>query len=673
MTLQIRYLSLRINTSGGLFGVEIPFEIGLFVLHADNTSGKSTCLQSILYALGLEGMMGPSHQVPLPPVATDSLEYEGSTYEVLESEVLLEISNGIDILTVRRQIKGEQNSHVINVWEGAILSQPSNAYMSRDYIVREAGGASREMGFHRLLAKFIGWQLPNVPTYDENETLLYIETLLPFMFVEQKRGWTNLRNRLPNYFRIKDVNRRSFEYLMILDAQEIANLKITLKQQESKIKSKWLSKINECNHLTESINAIVNSLPDKPISSWPPSVQPRILVSHNDEWIDLSQVLMNLEARLQDLENQEVPNVEQVNESAQQELQDKQEELLQVEVEIKIRFEKIEGQFSQVLAIQDRIHSLEEELSKNRDLRRLSNLGSSQSLQSNSGICPTCNQNISDSLITSQDISEPMTIDQNVEFIRAQLKIFEAMHQSETRDIELQRRQLNSIKGYASELREDIRSLKTTLTSRNDSPAYSVIEERIRLAEKIRQMKLTRDQVDVLLGSFSGLSEEWCDVQTKISGLPKGLLSEEDSSKLSDLEQSFREQLQEYGFSSINPSDIEISSNSYFPEYEGFDLQFDLSASDYIRVFWAYLLGLLEVARGYQTNHLGLLVLDEPRQQSARETSIEAFLDRASQSQRYNQQVIIATSESRTVLEQYLSDVPHTYMGFDGRIIAPIS
>jgi hypothetical protein len=673
MTLQIRHLNLRIVTSNGLFGVEIPFETGLFVLHADNTSGKSTCLQSILYALALEGMMGPSQQIPLPPVATDFLEYEGITYEVLESEVLLEISNGTDILTVRRQIKGNQNRHLVNVWEGAMLSQTSNSYMSRDYIVREPGGASREVGFHRLLAEFIGWQLPNVPTYDENETLLYMETLFPFMFVEQKHGWTNLRNRLPTYFRIKDLNRRAFEYLLDLDAQEIATQKVILKQQESTIKNNWSAKINECSRLTEAINAIVNNIPPQPISTWPPSVQPKIMVSQENDWIDLSQVIAELESRLQTLENMEIPNVEQVTESAQQELQEKQEELLDVETKIKLKFEKLESQVSQISEIQDRISSLQEELSKNSDLRRLSNLGSAQSLQSNSGTCPTCNQNISDSLISPQDISEPMTIDQNVEFIREQLKIFESMYNSEVRNLELQRRQLNGIKSYATEIREDIRSLKTTLTSPNDSLSYSAIEERIRLTERIRHMKLIRDQVDVLLGGFSVLSEEWHEVQMSLATLPKGILSEEDNSKLTDLEQLFQQQLQEYGFSSLNSFDIKISPNSYFPEYEGFDLQFDLSASDYIRIFWAYLLGLLEVSRTHQTNHLGLLVLDEPRQQSAREASIKAFLSRASRSQEYNQQVIIATSESRAVLQQYLGDIPHTYRRFDGRIISPIS
>jgi hypothetical protein len=128
--------------------------------------------------------------------------------------------------------------------------------------------------------------------------------------------------------------------------------------------------------------------------------------------------------------------------------------------------------------------------------------------------------------------------------------------------------------------------------------------------------------------------------------------------------------LHEYGFDSLNYQEVNISRDSYFPEYEGFDLQFDLSASDYIRVIWAYLLGLLEISRHHHTNHLGLLILDEPRQQSAREASIEAFLSRVSHSQEYDQQVIIATSESQTVLNQYLVNIPHTYKRFDAKIIS---
>jgi hypothetical protein len=672
MALQLRYLSLRITTSDGLFGVEIPFKTGLFVLHADNTSGKSTCLQSILYALGLEGMLSSRQDIPLPPVVTDFLDYNGQTYDVLESEVLLEISNGKDIITVRRQIKGGQNKHLINVWMGPILSQSDISYISSDYIVREPGSASRERGFHRLLAEFVGWELPNVPTYNEGETLLYMETLFPFMFVEQKHGWSSLRNRFPTYFKIKELNRRAFEFITSLDAEKNATQKISLQQEAKDINNNWLAKIEACNRLLVSINAVINNLPIKPISNWPPSVQPEILIFEQDKWISIKQVISRLEERLQYLDLQEVPRVDQVIETAQQQLQDKQEQLLKIETEIRFKFEEIERQTIHIETIKMRLVSLQEELLKNKDLKKLLKLGSTQELQTCSGKCPTCHQSISDSLISVQETSNTMTIDQNIDFIEEQLKIFKAMSQSEVETLGLKRRQLNGLKSFAAEIREDIRSLKTTLTSQSNAPSYAVIEERVRLTEKIRYIKLIRSQIDEILGSFSNLSEEWREVQTKLARLPKGRFSKEDDDKIKDLEQSFQQQLQEYGFDSLNPTNITISRESYFPEYEGFDLQFNLSASDYIRIFWAYFLGLLEVSRRHKTNHLGLLILDEPRQQSAREASIKAFLNRASLSQQYEQQVIIATSESNTVLNQYLKNIPHTYKRFDGKIIAPL-
>ena len=616
--------------------------------------------------------MGSSHNIPLPPVATDVLTYEGREYAVLESEVLLEISNGSECLTVRRQIKGNQSNKIINVWNGAMLSQTGISYASSDYFVRIPGGASREAGFHHLLANFVGWDLPTVPNYNEGETLLYMETLFPFMFVEQKHGWSSLRNRTPNHFRIKEVSRRAFEFLFNLEAQEIATRRITLNQQKNSVKSSWSSKIRQCSLAVEPSNGMIDNISPQPEASWPPSIQPRVLIACAGEWISITQFISDLEEHLRALETQDIPIVEQVSEEAQRELQEKQNQLLIIEADIRIKFEHIQGQTSQISEIQSRIVSLENELLKNRDLRKLSDLGSVQDLQSNSGICPTCQQNVSDSLISPQEISPPMTIDQNVDFIRDQLKIFQVMLQNEERNSEIKNRELDSLKSRAAEIREDIRALKTTLTSQSSAPSYSAIEERVRLTEKIRYTRLVQDQIDVLLGSFSELSDRWHEVQSGLAALPDGTLSDEDSSKISGLERSFRRQLQEYGFSSINASEIEISTESYFPEYEGFDLQFDLSASDYIRVFWAYLLGLLEVSRNHQTNHLGLLILDEPRQQSARETSIEAFLRRASNAQEYGQQVIIATSESTSVLEQYIHDIPHTYKRFNGVILSPV-
>jgi len=60
MTLRLRHLRLRASTSAGLYGADIPFGPGLTVIWADNTKGKSTCMQGMLYALGLERMLSPT-------------------------------------------------------------------------------------------------------------------------------------------------------------------------------------------------------------------------------------------------------------------------------------------------------------------------------------------------------------------------------------------------------------------------------------------------------------------------------------------------------------------------------------------------------------------------------------------------------------------------------------
>ena len=143
-----------------------------------------------------------------------------------------------------------------------------------------------------------------------------------------------------------------------------------------------------------------------------------------------------------------------------------------------------------------------------------------------------------------------------------------------------------------------------------------------------------------------------------------------DKEKLARFEQLLREQLREFGFSSLNPDSIQISTDSYRPTREGFNLGFDLSASDNIRTIWAYLESLLELARELDLRHPGLLVLDEPRQQEAAQLSFEKLLRRAAKSRDRGQQVVFVTSEPLTNLRRMTEGLNPTIISYDGRIIA---
>ncbi len=50
------------------------------------------------------------------------------------------------------------------------------------------------------------------------------------------------------------------------------------------------------------------------------------------------------------------------------------------------------------------------------------------------------------------------------------------------------------------------------------------------------------------------------------------------------------------------------------------------SASDAIRAVWAYLIAMMDIGRSHSTNHLGMLVFDEPKQQMVAGVSFEALM-----------------------------------------------
>jgi len=80
--LRVRHLLIHINTDKGVFGLRQNFADGLNVIRAENYAGKSQLVQSIMYALGMEGMQGPSHAVPLAHALTDYLVYNDGKKDV---------------------------------------------------------------------------------------------------------------------------------------------------------------------------------------------------------------------------------------------------------------------------------------------------------------------------------------------------------------------------------------------------------------------------------------------------------------------------------------------------------------------------------------------------------------------------------------------------------------
>ena len=99
--------------------------------------------------------------------------------------------------------------------------------------------------------------------------------------------------------------------------------------------------------------------------------------------------------------------------------------------------------------------------------------------------------------------------------------------------------------------------------------------------------------------------------------------------KISLLKKRFIANLRRYNYSSLSNFDgIDISiESSLLPTIDGFDMKFDSSASDGIRVIWAFTMALLQVSIEKDGNHPSVIIFDEPAQQSIVPEDMKSFME----------------------------------------------
>jgi hypothetical protein len=364
-----------------------------------------------------------------------------------------------------------------------------------------------------------------------------------------------------------------------------------------------------------------------------------------------------------------VPSAKSADPQAKAELINAERQLAERELNVAVLAEGIETGTSEAQALKDRLGAIGDDLRKYKDVRRLRKLGSADEPEVIRGVCPTCHQELSDALFEASIKIKPMSLEQNVSFYEEQVELFSAVLSNLEKKVEGTELQLQSERTEIEGLRSRIRVLRETLVSPSDIPSLEAVTERVRLETRIESLGNLLELFQDSLAEFAQLANEWRDVQERRAKLPKGALSEGDLKKISLLESSFRHQLGLYKMGSVDPSTLSISRGDYEPEVAGLNLGADVSGSDLIRLQWAYLLGLLQVGASAPTNHLGLLIMDEPQQQSVEEGSFQAMLEFASKFS--SKQVIVATSHERRSLGLFLTKigVSNLYEYEDSRVL----
>ncbi|MEV1002801.1 hypothetical protein [Nonomuraea sp. NPDC050202] len=418
----------------------------------------------------------------------------------------------------------------------------------------------------------------------------------------------------------------------------------------------WKEVVSRLHTSTELANVRLRGVPEKPIDGVSPD-QADLIVPNGDDWFSIQAEIDRIRDSLAESEYIDVRTVGETAADLEERLSKAQTDLATTQALLSNTLAEVRETRARQVSLQRRITALEEDLQRHKDAALLRQLGSVHtSILNDSAICPTCQQQLVDGF---EITDHPMTAEESIAHIQQELRTFKAMENDLFRHESAEQIKSRRLREDTAQLRRQIRSIKDALTSPSATPSVDRLTERLKEQERLEALIRIRDEVDSHMADLANRSIAWGNNQEALRALSGSQRTPQDSQKIQYLRRVFVDQLRAYHFGSIEPAHVEVSEETYRPTYEGFDLGFDLSASDMIRVIWAYLLGFLETGMAFNSNHPYLLMFDEPRQQETKEMSFQALLARAAADGAEGAQIIFATSWPEVPLEKMLAGLPH--------------
>lgn len=667
--LRINRLRVEINTANGMYGFDETFGNGVSFVASfhKNTCGKSSVLAAIYYCLGFEqiigGVSGVGNKV-LTPALKSTIDDNGQPWNVTESGAYLEISNGSQTVTVFRNIRVEgMKNGLVTVYYSTCDAIGDPETLTEDFYVNVQHAATSEKGFHTFLEEFMHLELPLVRTSDGNERKLYLQVIFSSMFIEQKHGWSDIFSGMP-VFGIRESKKRVVEYILGLDTLKNEKERDRLSAVKAQFEREWGQLISEIQRIvySESCNII----------NFPP--RPRVLKDNDYSRIAvLSSSGLMIDQEVDQLRTdysglrQLKPLVLDNFDALSDELSATETEILTMEEELRTTYRKLEAVRKTIIRLTSDLEHINADIRNNEDAARLQNFGSIATGDLSVGKCPTCKQAIQDNLLSASTDSGFMSIDDNIKHLKEQKKMLEFSLSSRrnTRD-ELDRKR-QKLESALQTLRRLAQTLRSDLHTTTDTEASEAIMlKRIELTSRIERLSKMQDVVSSLLEKLKELSSQWNSYLDQKRKLPSCAISDSDSEKIRLLRLRFIENLKRYNYSSLSSFEgVNISEETLLPTIDGFDMKYDMkydsSASDGIRMIWAFTMALLQVSLEKHGNHPGILVFDEPAQQSVISNDMRSFIASAVELGASSQIIIAITLNSEELVSIVESLDPQSY------------
>ncbi|MEX5497917.1 hypothetical protein [Pseudomonas syringae] len=692
----IKRIKIAIETTSGPFGFMAKFDRNLNIIRGRNSSGKSSIVHSVLYALGMEELLGAQNAAALTYVLKDYVEFEGDKYPIIRSKVMMELESLGKTITITRKIKEDGvNPKLVEIQECAVLSEGQSTPVLYRFL-HDGGSAQIREGFYTYLENFLGLQLPMVPHTNGKQVKLYLQYIFAAMVIEQKRGWTDYIANLP-YFGVKEARIKIVDYLVGTNVFEMDANRARLDHESQELNTAWQDVYRAINTDALKNSMKVLNLPKSPVLAF---VADSVTYQKStlQGLVGLDQFKSDQILALQKLAQDEAKWKDNLPDETLKLIEDESSMVQQLAV----AYETSIGELTLHRAARNAnaIHQrqAEEELSKNQAAQKLIKYGASLELDVASDVCPACHQNIGHSLTDLHESTPHMDIETNIEYLKSQIKMLER----DTAGIE------QSVKETAvlgEELAKRINISKAKLRALKSDLTTNAVVSKANLRQQL-QIEISIEDVS----QFVQRNEDQLETLVQLSGqfklnqearavLPKEHYSEVDLAKYDYFAKVFRSNVSSFDYHSASITDIRFNVANLLPELDKIELREiykkhfaeeksasvtstsrsssniarESSASDFVRLIWSYILSLYETSANFTVkgNHPGFILMDEPGQHSMATKSQLALLQKLSA--QTNLQSIVAASfdDSEAAYKEATQNVRFNLIRLGGKAIVP--
>lgn len=605
------------------FGRVLDFASGLNLVVGDNTSGKTTLVECLFYALAMEELIeGKPCDKTLDKAVKSQFLYmepDGNQHEwlVKESFVQIQLSNtNEETITVKRKIvSDDKQQNKMYVWHSPILDKMEHKDCREYYIHnRDDHNTEHNEGFYALLADFADLPIIPVPARNTDKTIFYMQTVFTASYIEQKRGWSDFFANIRSY-NIINPKQKLVEYLMGYDTNTDLINSIGLKEKRKKLENLWDTKVTAVKNYL-SYNGLYTDGLQTEIKQQKIELD-ELRIAVRSENVEIYTYKERLKQRIQELENKQkssqVGNGYELYLVVLKRYEQHIEEYKNYCIELVTEADKLDN-------IREHIKYIESEMKRYDSLRKVNNIITTLDVK----ICPTCHQHLpsdtsTQSALTSSQIQASRDmLSMQRSFLMPMVKRLEAA---------LKNKELNKLY-LDKQLRKEEVEVKM-MASQNNINLYPLsTNEQFELVDcKTKVVTLdevelhTREQIEQL----SHIKNDYQQVCGKIKKLGD---MEEDDLPTAQMLSAFRKLLNKFNYTSNNVINEvffkeEDTTYKYLPvikhgENNEEEIRADSSASDFIRSIWAYYLTLLTESK----RHPGFLVMDEPCQHSMKEESL---------------------------------------------------